>query len=982
MNLDEFRNPVKAFRPMVRWWWPGLDVEKDELLREVDDLDRSGIGGAEIQPFMIGSPMDLDKTDPERSARCHRFMQPYHYEMLKAVVDEAGARGMFIDITENSAWPTGGTHISLEDSHKTLIFGHTVVRGERSYRGRVPKPIRPRIYRFLAVVVPRVLGGLRLMEYFPEDKKLVKVVAGRLKGKKGRFTSWRSKKSTLLDLESMVDITDRVDRDGRLNWEVPAGRWQIFSAYEGTAGAFALMDARSEPGKRALVVDHFNREALTRHLEAFLGTGRDYFGEQYGKAFRAIFTDSFELISPMHWPAQFLEEFKERRGYDISPYLPAMYVPLKDVGYYSYGSEVGLPNFDFEGDTGKRMRYDFQRTLSELFIEEMIVPAAEWAAKNGLKSRVQGYGMMADPLCMLGYSDVPETEQLYGGGMLNFLKLAGAAGTLYEKPLVTSETLVWIGRPYMTTPLKWRVGIDRLFEAGINQVIYHGFPYRHPAYPYPGYQPFASHATKNMVFSTDMSRDNPLLFDNARQMNDYAARAQYLLQRGKTCTSVGIFYQLFDFPNGNYKTEELVRGVLDEKDAQMPTAGGIASLVVSDKTDVEGDRKWIRDSALLGDDLVANGFYYLYFNEDRLLTSRVEDGRLIMGEAAFECLILYREPALPIAVAEKLDEITRQGVPVLFVGTVPAKQPGYLDSDRQDRRVEDLMASVASDSSLCSDHKAVIDHLAELEIQPEVSYPQPQPDLGFIHKIDRDNGEEYYFFRNRKDEDKVTKIAVRAGERVPVQIDLWSGEVSRMDDYSRQGEFTELPLVLGPYESTLIGLLDPKAAKGLAPAATPIPDEALTTVAEITGFAFSAERRWPTGRTEPVARTMDKLEDWRSILGLEDVSSKGTYRTTFSLPAEALTEGKRIFLVFERVCDAVEINVNGEQLPPLIVSPWRCEITSCAKDGENELEMIVTPTLRNQLVAYGTMKLKKYAEYRKKPTMASGLIGTLKVKTL
>ena len=55
--------------------------------------------------------------------------------------------------------------------------------------------------------------------------------------------------------------------------------------------------------------------------------------------------------------------------------------------------------------------------------------------------------MLVDPLSMLGYSDIPETEQLYGGGALNFLKLAGAAGTLYERPVVTSETLVWQAAP-------------------------------------------------------------------------------------------------------------------------------------------------------------------------------------------------------------------------------------------------------------------------------------------------------------------------------------------------------------------------------------------------------------------------------------------------------------------------------------------------------------------------------------------------------
>ena len=84
-----------------------------------------------------------------------------------------------------------------------------------------------------------------------------------------------------------------------------------------------------------------------RHLEAFLGTAKEYFGDQFGKTFRAFFTDSFELISPMHWKRGFLEEFRRRRGYDIAPYLSAMYVPLKDVGYWSYGNEVGLPNFDF-----------------------------------------------------------------------------------------------------------------------------------------------------------------------------------------------------------------------------------------------------------------------------------------------------------------------------------------------------------------------------------------------------------------------------------------------------------------------------------------------------------------------------------------------------------------------------------------------------------------------------------------------------------
>ena len=42
MDEHRFHNPPKTARPMVRWWWPGLNVAEDELIRELDELDRLG----------------------------------------------------------------------------------------------------------------------------------------------------------------------------------------------------------------------------------------------------------------------------------------------------------------------------------------------------------------------------------------------------------------------------------------------------------------------------------------------------------------------------------------------------------------------------------------------------------------------------------------------------------------------------------------------------------------------------------------------------------------------------------------------------------------------------------------------------------------------------------------------------------------------------------------------------------------------------
>ena len=107
-DFSWFRNPPKSARPMVRWWWPGMDVDRDELLREVQAMDESGLLGAEIQAFVVGLPRKLESTDPARYNRVHRFNKPYYYEMVRAVLDEGARRDMVFDVTVCSAWPGPG----------------------------------------------------------------------------------------------------------------------------------------------------------------------------------------------------------------------------------------------------------------------------------------------------------------------------------------------------------------------------------------------------------------------------------------------------------------------------------------------------------------------------------------------------------------------------------------------------------------------------------------------------------------------------------------------------------------------------------------------------------------------------------------------------------------------------------------------------------------------------------------------------------
>ena len=64
--VQQFQNPAKTYRPMVRWWWPGGDVTDAELRREVALMDQANFGGAEIQPFVIGLHTEMPSETRKR----------------------------------------------------------------------------------------------------------------------------------------------------------------------------------------------------------------------------------------------------------------------------------------------------------------------------------------------------------------------------------------------------------------------------------------------------------------------------------------------------------------------------------------------------------------------------------------------------------------------------------------------------------------------------------------------------------------------------------------------------------------------------------------------------------------------------------------------------------------------------------------------------------------------------------------------------
>ena len=70
--------------------------------------------------------------------------------------------------------------------------------------------------------------------------------------------------------------------------------------------------------------------------------------------------------------------------------------------------------------------------------------------------------------------------------------------------------------------------------------------------------------------------------------------------------------------------------------------------------------------------------------------------------------------------------------------------------------------------------------------------------------------------------------------------------------------------------------------------------------------------------------------------------------TTFTLPAKA--EGTGYKIAFPRVeAITVQVKLNGQDLPTVFCSPWETDVTDVLQEGQNEVELTLTGSLRNLL---------------------------------
>ena len=925
----QFQSPPKKYRPIVRWWWPGNDVDDAELRREIDVLDKAGLGGAEVQAFIKG--LDLKNLPAAQIDRMNSFATPSFFRHVAAAVEEARSRGLFIDYTFGSGWPFGGGDaITPELASIELRYTHLSVAGPAKLRERLQIP---------AVTDGDPSTGADKLNGLPDGwparmKQRTRVVA--VVAVRGEDAQWDYHQSGprhavvtpgRLEQGTSVDLTSRLQPDGTLAWDVPPGTWQLFVFC--SLPTAQRVNAGAGPGPQ-LVLDHLSAAAFRAHAQRVGGNAVPYLGRFFGDGLRAIFCDSLEVSAYLFWSDDFLAEFQRRRGYSLLPYLPILKL---QTDAEPFGKFVDLPVYDMP-EIGPQVRHDYHQTVSDLITERFYGQFNQWAHDHKLLSRTQAHGAPAEVLCIYGEADIPETEDLYDRGAYNFLKMAASSAHVYGRAIVGSESFVWPTAAYQTTPEKMKLAADELFTAGVNAIVYHGFPYIIPGLPAPGWHPFIGYYGEGN-YSSQLNELNPL-WPYLAQLNSYMTRVQFLSQIGTNISAVALY-----------------------------------------RNDLAHSAESLPPTPRLNQAIMDAGCNYDQINIDSLLHCDVHDRMLVTaGGARYRALVFPALDSISAPLAEKLQSFAAAGLPIFFSGQVPLKAGGLLDRDSENKRIETAMQTLrGSQSVYVSDAVEGLVSALSKNVAPNIRF-HGKP-LFFIQKrMGRLNA---FFLRNDTDAEQHLDAEFQA-EGEPELWDPWTGQAASIAAAQRNSDWVRIHLDLQPLASALI-VFDPERE---APPANAVPAPRSikgTQPIGAAGWRLAATGLVPSGKIATIQRDLPLLIDWSLDNELRGFSGRGVYTTSFAAPAA--DPSSRIILDLGTVREVAEITVNGKPLPAaLLLRPYAADITGLVQPGENQLEIAVTNTLFNCMALREPRPFRPGLTENPSGLMSAGLIGPVQIKII
>lgn len=309
-------------------------LAKKELRKIWEAMHRVGINGAII--------LDVDQYSPNGPVvyNDEKWQDIFHHTIVTAQ-----RLGMEIGANNGAGyWGSGGPWIKPEMAMQWVVSSETYIRGGSRWSGVLKSPGLGEDYCDIAVIAVGVIDTVPEKRYnildFPLKSCQNPGNAGPVRYSCAkatynalrwpgfpRYLMYRGTQSapldevapsqTIIPQNRVVNLTEKMQSNGILEWDVPEGEWTIIRfGHQWTGSCIGpVTDEAIGPE-----TDKLSKEATRFHFNKIV---KDLKRSADSNTFTTIHIDSWEG-GGQNWTPGFEELFRERRGYDILPWLPVL----------------------------------------------------------------------------------------------------------------------------------------------------------------------------------------------------------------------------------------------------------------------------------------------------------------------------------------------------------------------------------------------------------------------------------------------------------------------------------------------------------------------------------------------------------------------------------------------------------------------------------------------------------------------------------
>ena len=744
-----YQDPDRVYSTDVRWWIGEAANTDEALLDEIQALYDAGFRGVELC-------MQSDNGADDATYAYGSEMWSHKWKlMMNKLLD----LGMGVYLTSGTNWATSnvpGLDPDSQAAMQNVSMGTTTVEAGQTL-----------------TVLP-----------VPDKCREVASFIGAY--------AYRETDTNVVDYDSMIDLTAMVIEgstvwEQNLDWTAPSdGTYRIFALW--TQGTAQAASPSTEPSYATNYFDSRGVEALKAFWEEhYLDDPALNAKIQSGDV--QLFMDSLEINTGggfTWWSEDMAQEFQNRKGYDIRPYLFLVNGVSANVRN-PYQEFKGTYDLTDNEDLRQKITNDFLEVLTDLYRERMLTPLKEWLNSVGIKTRAQiSYGRtfeISEPIMDVDY---PEAENLNQYNQVDIFRL-WTGGAKLENKVLSSETSAMRLAYNYSDQMHLRDAYSA-YAAGFQRIVWHVWAadYGYGNYAWPGFAPGVFGLDWFHYFGTR----NPGYRDYD-EFNAHLGRVQQLLQTGKSRTDVG-------FIHNNW--------------AQGIRFGGGTENNLTEMNWMLAHQGVYYRSTELQD----NGYTYDYFSPDFLYDDDVyfNEETQTIEQAGYKAIVLYQD-WLDVKGAEKILEWAKKGLKVVILDGAAERTPF---NDNSDAELANIIAELktlptvrtapiydASEDFNYADPVAegysdgVYEALQELGVRPYAEFEEPNHQLLTQTRQDEDGNLYLYAYNycsndyhqhshveSVQNEDHGTNIQTEIkmdGKFIPYSIDAWTGEVTELGEY-------------------------------------------------------------------------------------------------------------------------------------------------------------------------------------------------------